>query len=404
MFPLPGGLACYTYARNPVYLTGEGAMLRRWFILLSLVLVTTLHVAGGCGLRAVTTSPPHPDPLPAQIDTYLQALSDDGVFSGAVLVACDSEPILRQGYGMAIIEYGVPNTPMTRFRISSLTKAFTAMAVLQLQAAGRLRLIDPISDYLDDCPDQWRTITLHHLLTHTAGIPDYVTVPGFWETTARQHLTLAELTALFSDAPLHSPPGTQFYYSNSNYVLLASVVARISDPGTPSDQAFAAYLQRNIFDPLGMADTGIELCRQVIPEMATGYSNPAVRASYCDPAPLFGMGDLYSTVDDLWRWEQALAGGGPFPGPMLSSMFHAYTYSAPISAFYGYGWYMRRCDGLMHYWHTGSTPGYRSYMLRVPEAGYTLIILSNLESTPLFDMADTISALVLAADHARTGF
>ncbi len=377
-------------------------MLRRRLILLSLVLVTTLHVAGGCGLRVVSTPPPHPDPLPAQIDAYLQALSDDGVFSGVVLVARNGAPIFRRGYGMASIEYGVPNTPTTRFRISSLTKAFTAMAVLELQAAGRLRLIDPISDYLDDCPDQWRTITLHHLLTHTAGIPDYVTVPGFWESTARQHLTLIELVALFSDEPLRSPPGEQFHYSNSNYVLLAYVVARISDPAAPPDRAFAAYLQHKIFAPLGMTSTGVELCREVIPDLATGYTNLSLRSSYCDPAPLFGMGDLYSTVDDLWRWEQALAGGGPFPGPMLSSMFHAYTYSAPINASYGYGWYMRRCDGLMRYWHTGSTPGYRSYMLRVPEAGYTLIILSNLETTPLFDMADTISALVLAADHVRT--
>ncbi|MCX7791251.1 MAG: beta-lactamase family protein [Chloroflexaceae bacterium] len=198
--------------------------------------------------------PPHP--LAAQIDAYLQELSDAGTFSGAVLVARDGAPILRKGYGMASIEYGVPNTPETRFRISSLTKAFTAMAA--------------------------------------------------------------------------------------------------------------------------------------------GYSTLSARAAYCDPGPLFGMGDLYSTVDDLWRWDQALSGAGPFPGPLLSSMFHAYTYSAPINAAYGYGWYMRRCDGLMHYWHTGSTPGYRSYMLRVPEAGYTLIILGNLETTPLFDMADAITALALA--------
>ncbi|MGB9632217.1 MAG: serine hydrolase domain-containing protein, partial [Chloroflexaceae bacterium] len=126
-----------------------------------------------------------PDPLAAQIDAYLQELSDAGTFSGAVLVARDGALILRQGYGMASIEHGVPNTPETRFRISSLTKAFTAMAVLQLQDAGRLRLTDPIKLYLSTCPEQWRGITLHQLLTHTSGIPDYVTVPGFWDTSAR---------------------------------------------------------------------------------------------------------------------------------------------------------------------------------------------------------------------------
>lgn len=378
-------------------------MIRRWAILLSLVLVMTLHVAGGCGLHIVH-SPPRPDPLSAQIDAYLRALSDAGAFSGAVLVARDGEPILSQGYGMASIEYGVPNTAETRFRISSLTKAFTAMAVLQLQAAGHLRLSDPICSYLDDCLDQWRTITLHHLLTHTSGIPDYVAVPGFWATSARQHLALNELVALFDAAPLRSTPGECFAYSNSNYVLLAHMVAQVSDPAAPPDEAFAAYLQRNLFVPLGMQDTGVEVCREIVPDMAAGYSTLSARASYCDPGPLFGMGDVYSTVDDLWRWEQALTGVGPFPAPLLSSMFHPYTYSAPIDASYGYGWYMRRCDGLMHYWHSGSTPGYRSYMLRVPEAGYTLIILSNLETTPLFDMADTISALVLADDHARTVF
>lgn len=368
-------------------------MSRRRVILLSLVLVTTLHVAGGCSLRVVSSTP---DPLAAQIDAYLQELSDAGTFSGAVLVARDGAPILRKGYGMASIEYGVPNTPETRFRISSLTKAFTAMAVLQLQDAGRLRLTDPIKLYLSNCPEQWRGITLHQLLTHTSGIPDYVAVPGFWDTSARQHLALAALVALFADAPLRAPPGESFAYSNSNYVLLAYVVARVSDPAAPPDQAFAAYLRRNIFAPLGMEDTGAEVCREIVPDLAAGYSTLSARASYCDPGPLFGMGDLYSTVDDLWRWDQALSGAGPFPAPLLGSMFHAYTYSAPINASYGYGWYMRRCDGLMRYWHTGSTPGYRSYMLRVPEAGYTLIILSNLETTPLFAMADAITALALA--------
>jgi len=151
--------------------------------------------------------------LSAQIDAYLQALSDTGAFSGAVLIAHDGAPIIRQGYGMASIEYGVPNTPETRFRISSLTKAFTAMAVLQLQSAGRLRLIDPICNYLDDCPDHWRTITLHHLLTHTSGIPDYLAVAGFWDSSARQHLALAALVNRFAAAPLRSTPGECFAYS-----------------------------------------------------------------------------------------------------------------------------------------------------------------------------------------------
>ena len=175
-------------------------------------------------------------------------------FSGAVLLARDGQPIVSRGYGMANIEHGVPNTPQTVFRLGSVTKQFTAMAVVMLQERGKLSVNDPICKYLADCPPAWQPITIKNLLTHTAGIPNYTEFPDFVKTAAVD-TTPAELTSRFRDKPLQFALGEKYAYSNSGYYLLGTIIERASG------KAYADFLQENIFAPLGMKAYGIRQSR-----------------------------------------------------------------------------------------------------------------------------------------------
>jgi CubicO group peptidase (beta-lactamase class C family) len=219
------------------------------------------------------------------------------------MVARDDEPLLRQGYGMANREHDVPNTPETKFRIGSVTKQFTAAAALILQEQGKLDVRATIQTYLGDCPEAWGGITVHHLLTHTSGIPDYARLPDR-ERRIREPTTPDALIALFRDRPLEFKPGERFAYSNSGYALLGRLIERISG------KTYAEFLVEQIFTPLGMKDSGYDDARPVLKARAAGYARRQgglENAPYLDMTNPFAAGGLYSTVDDLLKWDRALA-------------------------------------------------------------------------------------------------
>ena len=192
----------------------------------AMLLAPTTVAVSGCGSEVVTAAAA-PDSIAIAIERYVGALADSGSFSGVVLVADSGRIRVRKGFGFADAQWQIPNDPSAAFRIGSVTKQFTAAAVLLLQDRGRLHVTDPICRYLSPCPRAWRDVTIHHLLTHTSGIPDLVRLPGFGETVTRP-TTLDETIERFRDLPLEYVPGSQFSYGNSGYVLAARIIERVT--------------------------------------------------------------------------------------------------------------------------------------------------------------------------------
>ncbi|HAA31543.1 MAG TPA: serine hydrolase, partial [Cyanobacteria bacterium UBA8553] len=198
------------------------------------------------------------------IATYLKAYLETGYFMGTVLVAREGEVLLSNGYGLANLEHNIAHTPQTKFRLGSITKQFTATAILQLQEQGLLQVDAPISTYLPNYPNG-EQITVHHLLNHTAGIPSYTSFPDYpqkWRTV----MSVDELIAWFSDKPLEFTPGDRHNYSNSGYAVLTKIIE------TVSSQSYADYLQHHIFQPLEMTNSGYDIYEKILPNRASGYT------------------------------------------------------------------------------------------------------------------------------------
>jgi len=365
-------------------------------------LIITLMVSGCVSQTPVSPSPTVPviptlsaeAQLVSQIDKGVTSLVEQDRFSGSVLVARDGKVLLSKGYGMANIELGVPNTPQTKFRLASITKQFTAMAILQLQQQGKLNVQDPICQHIQDCPEAWQPITIQHLLTHTSGIHDY-TGDADSLTARKQTFTPAKIIALFYDLPLDFTPGTTFSYSNSGYIVLGQIIEQVSG------ESYATFLQENIFGPLQMLNTGYDNNRTVIMDRASGYTSSTANADYVDMSYPYAAGGLYSTVEDLFKWDQALYTDKLILKPLRDEMF---TPIVPIpkciqSCYdigYGYGWIIANRFDQPLVWHNGSIEGFSTEIDRYPEANVTIIILSNRQNINVSSISSTISQLIFA--------
>lgn len=259
----------------------------------------------------------HAESLSRKLDDVVLRYAEKQQFMGAILVARDKEILLDKAYGFANIEWNVPNTADTRFRIGSLTKQFTATAVLLLEERGLLKVGDKANKYLKVLPSAWDQVTIYNLLTHTSGIVGYTDLPDY---TRWQGLK-AEAKDLFGrirDKPLKFAPGTRMEYSNSNYLLLGAIVEGVSR------QRYGDFLRDNIFARLGMESTGYYETSLVLPRRAAGYSavvgGPLVNAPHIDMSVAYAAGGLYSTTHDLLKWQLALFGGKVLAKASLDKM------------------------------------------------------------------------------------
>jgi len=342
-----------------------------------------------CSLVIACTSDGAPQAEVApKADQYLQALGDSGMFSGTVLLARGGKTLFVKGYGFADSESRVPNTAATRFPIASITKTFTATVVLQLQKRGALAITDPACQYIDPCPAAWREITIRHLLMHTAGLPNYTGIPDF-ENRNRAPMTPAEIVALFRDLPLEFAPGTKYRYSNSGYYLLGAIIEKVS--GKP----YAAVLEEFIFKPLGMKDSGYDANAGTSPRPASGYQPDGAdnaKAPIVDASWLYAAGGIYSTVEDLLRWERALTTDALLPAQELAAMW-----AADLGE-YGYGWQLLppspKTQNRRLVFHAGGIPGFATDLLRYPDERVTIIILANLHPVNLNDMLRALSSIM----------
>jgi CubicO group peptidase (beta-lactamase class C family) len=239
------------------------------------------------------------------MEQVVRSYVDAKQFMGSVLVARDRKVLLSKGYGSANLEWDIPNSPSAKFRLGSVTKQFTAACILLLEERGKLRVEDPVKKYMLDAPAAWDKVTIFNLLTHTSGIPSFTGFPEYHSTEAIA-ATPEQLVARFRDKPLEFQPGEKWNYSNSGYVLLGYLIEKISQ------QSYRQFVQENIFNPLGMKDSGYDSNSEIILHRASGYTpgpNGVTNAGYIDMTIPLSAGALYSTTEDLLRWEQGLMGG-----------------------------------------------------------------------------------------------
>jgi CubicO group peptidase (beta-lactamase class C family) len=300
---------------------------------------------------------------------------EEGYPGAAVLVAQDGKVLLRKAYGLACLEHRVAATPATRYRIGSVTKQFTAAAVLRLHEAGKLSVEDRLSKFLPDYP-RGGEVTLRHLLTHTSGVHSYTNKADFGSTVTVP-TTPEALILSFRNDPFDFEPGQRFLYSNSGYFLLGAIVEKASG------LSYAEYLRRTFFEPLGMKATGVHDSRDVIVDEACGYTwedRRVRKALNWDMSRAGGAGSLYSTIDDLHLWNEALFGGKV----ISDASFKQATTPAlvgdekgPKDEGYGYGLAIGTLRGLRLVGHDGGLPGFLSSLIRVPDRRLTVAVLHN---------------------------
>ncbi len=327
-----------------------------------------------------------------RMDRAAKFYQDRDGFMGVVAVTRDGQIILQRGYGYANLEWQIPFTPNTRFRIGSLTKQFTATAILLLQEDGKLKTSDPISRFYPDSPAAWNNITLRNLLTHTSGIPDV----EFGLVLKFSPHTPEELMKGITEKPLKFQPGTKSEYANINYMLLGRVIEKAS--GEP----YCRFLTDRIFSPLGLDDTGCDWNSALVPHRAYGYHPSAggpVAVEDDDLSSLAGAGNLYSSTGDLIRWTEALHGGKVLSPASLAEMLN------PFLDGYGYGLQIDSSNGTLDISHNGTVDGFFSFLDYIPQTRTTVVVLSNLvaegnHSTPGSASLDTELVRLAISDNA----
>jgi len=302
------------------------------------------------------------------MDQVIRASADADQFSGAVLVARDGEVLLDQGYGFANREWRVPNDGDTKFRLGSLTKQFTAVGVMLLSERGLVDLDAPVNTWLPDAPAAWDRVTVRHLLTHTAGVPNFTAFEDY-EALKAQPASIASLIARFSDRPLDFQPGEGWAYSNSGYILLTAIIE------AASGETYADFVAANLFQPLGMTDSGYDSHDTILPRRASGYTptqNGVANADYVDMSIPQGAGALYSTSHDLLKWEQGLFGGRVLTPESLAILTTA------VRENYAMGLSVAEANGRTLISHNGGIEGFNTFMAHDPDDATTVIVLGNL--------------------------
>ena len=326
------------------------------------------------------------------IDTYTEYKT----FNGSVLVAENGKVIYKKGFGFANMEWDIPNAPNTKHRLGSITKQFTGMLILQLAEDGKIDLKAPITKYLPDYPKaNGDIITTHHLLTHTSGIPNYTSFPGFFQNDSRDSYTPAEFIKTFSEMDLEFTPGEKFNYSNSAYFLLGALIEKISG------KSYEQMLQEKIFVPLNMKDSGFDHHATILKNRATGYEKDGgefVNSRYLDMSIPYAAGSIYSTVEDLYLWDQGLYNNTLLSKTSMDLFFGEHIKA--MNGYYGYGWFIaseslgNTEESIETISHGGGINGFNTLITRAPSDKSLIVLLNNTGGAPLNAMAKAIRGIM----------
>lgn len=312
-----------------------------------------------------------------KIDELMKLYQSYGQFNGAVLVAENGKVIYKKGFGLANMEWNIPNEPDTKFRLGSITKQFTAALILQLVEQGKIKLDGKLSEYLPDYrKDTGDKVTVHHLLTHTSGIPSYTNQPRFFEDVSRNSFTVTDFVKKYASGDLEFEPGAKFSYNNSGYFLLGAIIEKVTG------KSYEQVLRENIFDPLGMKNTGFDHFDTVLSKRASGYVKTPkgyINAPYLDMSIPYAAGSLYSTVEDLYLWDRAL-----YADKILSAKSKELMFKPNLSN-YGYGFGIENVsfgDGAAKQTvpmisHDGGINGFNTIIVRLVGSQHLIVLLDN---------------------------
>ncbi len=345
----------------------------------SFVLVVVSIFAAGC-LQAVE--------VVESIDRVMGEYAELDLFSGTVLVARQGDVIYAAAFGEANKDHGVANILETRFNIGSIGKTLTGTAIMQLVEAGKVELEAPVTRYLPEFP-YGDGITIHHLLSHTSGLSNYMAHPGFRTQMARLREIDDFLPLVYDQELRFDEPGSEFAYSNSGVVVLGLVIEKVSG------LQYEEYLQKNILGPTGMTSTGINFWDEVVPNRATGYTkglSGKFTAAVCQAPPACADGGIETTVLDLLKFDRALRGE-----TLISNESKAKMYTPNLDN-YGYTWQIRERNGRRAIFHGGGTAGVSAMFLRFLEDEVTIIVLSNYTGAAM-GPARTIEAIVFGESY-----
>ncbi|HCU90810.1 MAG TPA: hypothetical protein DGR97_12745 [Gammaproteobacteria bacterium] len=308
------------------------------------------------------------------IKAFLSSTYVDNRPGASVIIVDNGETMHEAGYGLANVEHGIPITPQTIFRVGSITKQFTAAAIMLLQQRGELSVGDPIEKYLPDYPTHGHEISIYHLLNHTSGIKSYTNIPGYMNAGVRTDLTTEELVAVFKNLPMDFAPGEDWNYNNSGYVLLGAIIEKVSG------QSYADFIADNITAPLGL-DSTLYGGRQVIPNRAAGYElvneNTIVNAGFISMTQPHAAGSMLSTPADLANWNKALTGGEFIHDSSYESMTTPANLNSGETFPYGYGLDVGSLRERRMISHGGGIHGFTCFSLWLPDDGLYIAVLTN---------------------------
>lgn len=333
----------------------------------------------------------HAKSLDEKFDEYLTAAARVQQFQGAALVARNGEPLFAKGYGYAEIATKLPISDQTVFLIGSVTKQFTATAIMQLVEQGRIALDSPLTAYLRDYPaETGNRVTIRHLLNHTSGIPSYTGLPQML-TERFKPVTPESLLALFHKLPLEFEPGTKWNYSNSGYVLLGMIIEKVSGESYPS------YLRQHIFDKLGMNESGYFDPHHPPARMSAGHMLDSLgnlqSVPYVDMSWPLAAGGLYSTVHDLAKWDKGMIDGALLNHTSLAQMM------TPGLQKYGFGLMIDSLFDRLWVSHGGDIDGFTCEVARYPDDSLCVIVLSNNGSTRVQSIAVALAAIAFGQPY-----
>jgi CubicO group peptidase (beta-lactamase class C family) len=333
-----------------------------------------------------------------KIDELLNRYLEYRFFNGSALVADNGEVIFKKGYGLANMEWNIPNSYDTKFRLGSITKQFTSMLIMQLVEKNKIKLEDKITDYLPyyrkDIGDK---VTIEMLLTHTSGIPSYTNQPDFFEKTSKRYYAPDDFIKEYCSGDLEFEPGTKFNYNNSGYFILGGIIEHITG------KTYEEALIENIIKPLGISETGYDNFESIISKRAAGYEKAGSGysiAPYLDMALPYAAGSLYSTVEDLYKWDMALLNNKLLQKKYMDDIFKGRVDAR--NSQYAYGWFIDTISlddqNYLVYTHGGGINGFNTINYIVPQKGQVVILFSNAGGAPLNGITDAIINILNGKD------
>lgn len=312
--------------------------------------------------------------IEALCDALFQQTYTNHSPGAAVLIAKGDKVLYRKAFGMANLELNVKMKPESVFQLASITKQFTSVAIMMLVEQAKLSLQDPLSKFITDFP-RGNEITVHHLLNHTSGIKSYTNLPEFRNKT-RMDMTPEEIIQFFKNLPLEFNPNEKYEYSNSGYLLLGYIIEQISG------MTYGEFIQKNIFDKLGMKRSYYADSYKIIPDRASGYQlyeGNYENAEYMSTTIPYAAGSLMSTIDDMFLWSKAIRQNLLISEKSKRIAFTNHSLANGKATNYGYGWAINEIEGISTIEHTGGINGFTTSGIYVPDSNIYSIVLTNID-------------------------